>query len=142
MYTCERCGGSGYIQRYSHICNGICFKCNGEGCLTYGCSSIAISNYVPSMISQKTDQRRVWVMIVDEKLKIQTKETIPSIDKNKVNTIFKAKIDELTSKYPSGNFQIIVGKENQRWRDVLSDFKIHRLKANSSSFASACASGG
>jgi hypothetical protein len=29
--TCSRCGGSGYIPRYSRVENGICFKCGGEG---------------------------------------------------------------------------------------------------------------
>lgn len=28
---CGKCGGSGYIPSYSHIQNGICFKCEGEG---------------------------------------------------------------------------------------------------------------
>jgi RNase P subunit RPR2 len=29
--TCNRCGGSGYLPQYSHIENGICFKCWGAG---------------------------------------------------------------------------------------------------------------
>ena len=29
--TCDRCNGSGYIARYNHIENGICFKCRGVG---------------------------------------------------------------------------------------------------------------
>lgn len=28
---CNRCGGSGYLPKYEHIENGICFKCWGEG---------------------------------------------------------------------------------------------------------------
>jgi hypothetical protein len=28
--TCDRCNGSGYIPRYNHIENGICFKCRGN----------------------------------------------------------------------------------------------------------------
>jgi hypothetical protein len=28
---CSRCGGSGYIGCYSHIQNGVCFKCGGRG---------------------------------------------------------------------------------------------------------------
>lgn len=29
--TCSKCGGSGYIEKYSNIVNGICFKCGGTG---------------------------------------------------------------------------------------------------------------
>lgn len=29
--TCPRCGGSGYLPQYSHVENGICFECWGEG---------------------------------------------------------------------------------------------------------------
>lgn len=28
---CDRCNGSGFLPQYSHIQNGICFKCGGEG---------------------------------------------------------------------------------------------------------------
>lgn len=28
---CERCGGYGYLPKYSHIQSGVCFKCWGEG---------------------------------------------------------------------------------------------------------------
>jgi len=28
---CYKCGGTGYIEEYSHIRNGICFACNGQG---------------------------------------------------------------------------------------------------------------
>lgn len=31
LVTCDRCGGSGYLPQYSHVENGICFKCGGEG---------------------------------------------------------------------------------------------------------------
>lgn len=31
MYTCDRCGGIGYIKQYKHIQNGVCFKCGGLG---------------------------------------------------------------------------------------------------------------
>ena len=27
---CSRCGGSGYIPKWSHIANGVCFKCGGS----------------------------------------------------------------------------------------------------------------
>ena len=27
---CERCNGHGYISKYNHISNGICFKCYGQ----------------------------------------------------------------------------------------------------------------
>ncbi len=27
---CERCNGQGYISKYNHISNGICFKCYGQ----------------------------------------------------------------------------------------------------------------
>lgn len=27
---CTRCGGEGYLPEYSHVQNGICFKCNGN----------------------------------------------------------------------------------------------------------------
>jgi 5-methylcytosine-specific restriction endonuclease McrA len=30
-HTCDRCGGYGYIPKYSHIQSGICFNCWGEG---------------------------------------------------------------------------------------------------------------
>jgi RNA polymerase subunit RPABC4/transcription elongation factor Spt4 len=26
---CERCNGSGYLQQYSYVKGGVCFKCNG-----------------------------------------------------------------------------------------------------------------
>ncbi len=29
--VCKRCGGSGYFPQYSHIQDGICFECGGEG---------------------------------------------------------------------------------------------------------------
>lgn len=30
-YRCDKCGGTGYIQYYSHIDSGICYLCNGTG---------------------------------------------------------------------------------------------------------------
>ena len=35
--TCEcfKCGGSGFIQAFSGIANGICFRCNGVGVLSF-----------------------------------------------------------------------------------------------------------
>ena len=32
---CDKCGGSGYIPKYKHVENGVCFKCHGEGVLLY-----------------------------------------------------------------------------------------------------------
>ena len=29
--TCSRCNGTGYLPQYSHVENGVCFKCWGEG---------------------------------------------------------------------------------------------------------------
>lgn len=29
LETCDRCGGSGFLPQYSHVQNGICFKCHG-----------------------------------------------------------------------------------------------------------------
>lgn len=29
--ACDRCEGSGYLSEYSHVQNGVCFKCYGEG---------------------------------------------------------------------------------------------------------------
>jgi DnaJ-class molecular chaperone len=31
MYTCPRCDGKGQISGYSHVMNGVCFKCSGAG---------------------------------------------------------------------------------------------------------------
>ena len=31
MHTCSRCGGIGYIRKYKHIQNGVCFNCGGIG---------------------------------------------------------------------------------------------------------------
>lgn len=31
LNVCDRCGGRGYLPQYSHVENGICFKCGGEG---------------------------------------------------------------------------------------------------------------
>lgn len=33
-YDCDRCS-NGIIERYMHIDNGICYKCNGTGKLNY-----------------------------------------------------------------------------------------------------------
>jgi hypothetical protein len=35
--TCEcfKCGGSGFIEAFSGIANGICFRCNGAGVLSF-----------------------------------------------------------------------------------------------------------
>lgn len=27
---CDRCHGTGYLQQYSHVMGGVCFKCNGS----------------------------------------------------------------------------------------------------------------
>ncbi len=32
---CDRCGGSGYLQIYSHVQGGVCFKCGGSGDLFF-----------------------------------------------------------------------------------------------------------
>jgi hypothetical protein len=32
---CDRCNGRGNIPRYSHVQNGICFKCEGDGYLEH-----------------------------------------------------------------------------------------------------------
>ena len=29
-YLCSKCGGEGYLPEYSHVQNGICFKCMGK----------------------------------------------------------------------------------------------------------------
>ena len=31
LAICDRCGGSGYLPQYSHVEDGVCFKCGGEG---------------------------------------------------------------------------------------------------------------
>lgn len=31
LSPCPKCGGSGYLPKYHHIENGICFQCGGEG---------------------------------------------------------------------------------------------------------------
>ena len=31
LETCPRCGGSGYIEQFHYVQNGICFQCHGEG---------------------------------------------------------------------------------------------------------------
>lgn len=31
LKECDRCDGSGYLPQYSHVENGTCFKCGGEG---------------------------------------------------------------------------------------------------------------
>ena len=37
MNKCNRCKGEGYITEFKHIQNGICFACNGSGCISeYG----------------------------------------------------------------------------------------------------------
>lgn len=28
---CPKCGGTGYLPEYRHICGGVCFKCGGSG---------------------------------------------------------------------------------------------------------------
>ena len=28
---CTKCPGTGYIEQYAHVENGLCFKCNGTG---------------------------------------------------------------------------------------------------------------
>jgi len=28
---CKKCGGDGKINAYSHVCNGMCFRCGGSG---------------------------------------------------------------------------------------------------------------
>lgn len=30
MKACDRCNGTGFLTQYSHIQNGLCFKCNGN----------------------------------------------------------------------------------------------------------------
>lgn len=30
-YTCQRCGGRGYVYGYEHVEGGICFECGGSG---------------------------------------------------------------------------------------------------------------
>jgi len=36
---CPRCGGSGYIEAFSHVLGGRCFKCGGSGKVAGGRSS-------------------------------------------------------------------------------------------------------
>ncbi len=33
VIQCPRCGGRGRIPIYGHVLKGICFLCNGEGCV-------------------------------------------------------------------------------------------------------------
>ena len=33
-HTCPRCGGAGYIDKYKHVEDGICFECSGRGKVT------------------------------------------------------------------------------------------------------------
>jgi hypothetical protein len=30
LTPCDRCSGTGYLQEFNHVFNGICFKCNGR----------------------------------------------------------------------------------------------------------------
>lgn len=30
-YTCPKCSGTGVVQRFGHVKNGICFDCDGTG---------------------------------------------------------------------------------------------------------------
>lgn len=31
LVTCQRCGGSGYLDQFKHIQRGVCFRCDGTG---------------------------------------------------------------------------------------------------------------
>ena len=33
-YACDRCGGNGRIDHWSHVANGVCFACGGSGKLS------------------------------------------------------------------------------------------------------------
>lgn len=35
LYECDKCGGAGKIAIYGHVDNGFCYKCNGQGKLSY-----------------------------------------------------------------------------------------------------------
>jgi|CEGE01.1.fsa_nt_gi hypothetical protein len=38
--SCGRCGGTGYIPVYAHVCNGVCFSCCGSGTRRYASSVV------------------------------------------------------------------------------------------------------
>lgn len=53
-YTCPRCGGHAYIEHFSHVDGGVCFKCNGAGRLD---KPMIIRRYTPEY-QAKLDAKR------------------------------------------------------------------------------------
>ena len=72
---CFKCGGSGYIQEFSGIAQGVCFTCNGSGKLTVKQSQKATQE-LPEEMRIKAD----WILA-------STYETFSGFSMNRMSAV-------------------------------------------------------
>jgi len=54
--SCPKCDGSGHIQAFGHVANGVCFCCKGVGTIEVGTDS------QKAELSEDTRRKADWIM--------------------------------------------------------------------------------
>lgn len=63
-YACDRCGGNGRIDHWSHVANGVCFACGGTGKITCKPVKAAVDPHADLLVSadrMSTDKQ--WMLM-------------------------------------------------------------------------------
>ena len=65
--NCYKCNGSGYISKYHHIQNGICFSCWGSGSHIFESNYPELSSKLKVMVSNEKSNSKQEVLIEEIK---------------------------------------------------------------------------
>ena len=55
--TCDRCGGSGRVDQWRYVADGVCFRCHGEGALGASFATPEALEAHLATLARKRDQR-------------------------------------------------------------------------------------
>ncbi|MCT8988306.1 hypothetical protein [Shewanella phaeophyticola] len=114
---CRRCGGGGYLPQYSHIANGICFSCHGDG-EYQGCYTSSVLPTTP-LISHS----RYWCIILDTTDKIIASFTLD----HDCNPEFHIQNRLEDTKLSRDNVRVIFGEKNEALSSLKTRIKLKQF---------------
>src|SRR5882762_7207144 len=78
---CPRCGGTGRLERFGHVHQGVCFKCEGAGSQWTPAGRAAYATYV-ALLKEATVTKACWQVEIGDRIETRpagTFETVLSV---------------------------------------------------------------
>lgn len=71
---CDKCGGTGHIDAFRGIANGVCFRCNGTGKVAYRASKAKVAPLTPYLagVIEKIKTADLSALSFEELSKLRT----------------------------------------------------------------------